>query len=255
MGSADKNFWIVYHCWRGQPVAALEEYLLGADAFVVVLARRCSHRARSCLPVAVGRPAEGGVASLRPWQIAIYEQWASIVKKKHVTFALFASSTSPSFSLPSAAFHPFDPPFCSSSTLSNSGVLFSSSSSGRLSSISAFSISETKIPLLRPTPIERSFLPIISQNGKVTEWDCFPSRVVRLYRFLRWLLAVSSTVKRWFCWFSSPAFPLRMAEWAWKCFKCSKFGAIVITTLLCKINAVRESPEQNRISFGSFAVG
>lgn len=39
---------------------------------------RCSNRAvvrsSSRLPVAVGRPAEGGVASLRPWQIAIYEQ-------------------------------------------------------------------------------------------------------------------------------------------------------------------------------------
>lgn len=38
---------------------------------------QCSNRAvvrSSRSPVAVGRPAEGGVASLRPWQIAIYEQ-------------------------------------------------------------------------------------------------------------------------------------------------------------------------------------
>lgn len=101
MGLADKNFRIVYHCWRrGRPVAmqwARGNISSGLVHSPLQLVRRRSHR--SCLPVAIGRPAEGGVASLRPWQIAIYEQWASIVKKRHVTFALFASSTSPSFSL------------------------------------------------------------------------------------------------------------------------------------------------------------
>lgn len=47
----------------------------------------------------------GGVASLRPWQIAIYEQWASIVKKRHVTSAVFAVRAL-CFPLP-LCFHPF----------------------------------------------------------------------------------------------------------------------------------------------------
>lgn len=50
--------------------ALLEEHLLGAGT----LHSPAGAVTSSCLPVAIGRPAEGGVASLRPWQIAIYEQ-------------------------------------------------------------------------------------------------------------------------------------------------------------------------------------
>ena len=45
------------------------------------------------------------VASLRPWQIAIYRQWASIVKNRHVTCAVFAvRALCP---LPPPSTHPF----------------------------------------------------------------------------------------------------------------------------------------------------
>lgn len=52
-------------------------------------------------------PAEAGVASLRPWQIAIYEQWASIVKNRHVTRPRFLLLSRSSPSLPQCILSPF----------------------------------------------------------------------------------------------------------------------------------------------------
>lgn len=68
--------------------------------------REATRVGRSKIALARSVGAEtGGVASLRPWQIAIYEQWASIVKKRHVTSAVFAVRAL-CFPLP-LCFHPF----------------------------------------------------------------------------------------------------------------------------------------------------
>jgi len=156
--------------------------------------RRYSHHARCCLPLAVGRPAEGGVASLRPWQIAIYEQWVSIVKKRHVTFALFASSPLYPLSL-------FLPPPSVLSTFRSLPPRFSWTPE-------FFSSPHPPVIFLLPrslSPRQRS--PFCANRMKLFA-DNFAERksrrvrllsepsVVRLYRFLRWLLVVSSVVKR-----------------------------------------------------------
>ena len=75
---------------------------------------------------------ELGVASLHPWQIAIYEQWASIIKKtRHVTLVVFAHLLS--------LFLPF--------SISRSPFSF--------------------LSVNRP-----GFLLIISQNRKLLHWNC-----------------------------------------------------------------------------------
>jgi len=145
--------------------------------------RRCSHHARSCLPVAVGRLAEGGFITsvanrnLRAMSFYRKEKARNVRAFCLVYFTLFLS-----FLRRLTSCRSFSP------ILSNSVVLFSSSFSDHLSS-TAFSISETKIPLLCSTPIEWSFLPIISQNRKVRLLS-EPS-MVRFYYF-RSLLTISN---------------------------------------------------------------
>lgn len=176
-----KNFRIVYHSYTSTMAGRLEGCSSSGLVHSSSLHSLVQSLLRSCLPIVAGRKAGGrwrgfitSVANRNLRAMSFYrKEEARNVRAfcfVHLAFALTLFFRR----LPCS----FDSLFSSSSAASSSFFSLANPSTVLLLSRSlSLRMEEETAPLLQSprTLIERSFLPIISQNGKVTESDCFPS--------------------------------------------------------------------------------